>query len=92
MSFMSMCTEYYTGDQETWMLPVYFAFHPEQARQALQYRFDRMPTARINARTPVWPGAAPRAGLRYPVSSAITGIEQCVGSTEDHVQGDVSSR
>jgi trehalose/maltose hydrolase-like predicted phosphorylase len=79
-----------TGDQETWMLPVYLAFWPKQAEAALQYRVDRIPTARVNARTPVFPGAAQHRGLRFPVSSAITGIEQCVGSTEDHVQGDVS--
>lgn len=104
-----------TGDVETWQLPIWLALWPKLAKTALQYRVDRMPTALINARTPVWPEAAPRHGLKFPVSrhclrlaadgpllpvdepllldqveSAITGIEQCVGSMEDHVQGDIA--
>ena len=77
-------------DVETWQLPTWLVFFPQQARAALQYRVDRMHTARRNARTPVYPGAAPRAGLKYPTESAVTGVEQCVGNMEDHVQGDIA--
>jgi len=78
------------GDVETWQLPIWLALWPDQAKAALKYRVERMPTARLNARTPVWPEAAPRGGLKFPVESAITGIEQCIGSMEDHVQGDIA--
>jgi trehalose/maltose hydrolase-like predicted phosphorylase len=75
-------------DSETWMYPAMLATQPSLARAMLQYRVDRLKTARANARQTGFGGA------RYPWESALSGLEDtpscCLtGKLEVHVNADI---
>jgi len=38
-------------DQDIWMYPVLVLLYPDLARSCLQYRYERLPAARLQART-----------------------------------------
>ncbi|CAE8603635.1 unnamed protein product [Polarella glacialis] len=83
-------------DVETWQFPTWLAFWPRMARTCLRYRERLAAMAEANARLPLpyYPEGAqsPHEGLRFPWESAVAGIEQSPGESqdEDHVQGDIS--
>ena len=72
-------------DCETWMFPNMVALFPEQARALAQYRFDRLPAARVRATTHGYRGAM------WPWESALTGFGewQPNDDKEIHISGDV---
>lgn len=76
-------------DTETWMYPVLLLMRPEIARQALQYRFDRLPQARMKAYMHGFKGAM------FPWESGDVGQEETAPhnmypSTENHITADIA--
>eukprot|EP01104_Vermistella_antarctica_P001171 TRINITY_DN1122_c0_g2_i1.p1 TRINITY_DN1122_c0_g2~~TRINITY_DN1122_c0_g2_i1.p1 ORF type:complete len:762 (+),score=197.59 TRINITY_DN1122_c0_g2_i1:344-2287(+) len=76
-------------DQETWMYPTFLLLHQGLAKSMLQYRVDRMPTAKMNALD------NGNVGCKFPWESAYTGIEctgvgNIEGTYEIHINGDIS--
>ena len=61
-------------DQETWMWPPLLMWHPDLARSALRYRFNRRAAATELA------NHYGHVGLRFPWESALTGVEAETGS------------
>lgn len=57
-------------DMDLWMFPVYLVLHPEIAKSLLDYRFERLETAKRNAFSHGYKGAM------YPWESAGTGVEE----------------
>ena len=73
-------------DAETWMFPSLLVLRPELARSMLDYRYDRLPTAKQNAFANGYRGAL------FPWESAGSGGEDtplCCLSIEIHVNADV---
>ncbi len=77
----SLTGEGYRGhvfwDTEVLMLPFFVYTQPEAARSLLQYRYQRLPAARILAEESGCRGA------RFPWESADTGLEECPQWTDD---------
>ena len=76
-------------DTETWMYPVLLLMRPEIARQALRYRFDRLPQARMKAYMHGFKGAM------FPWESGDAGQEvvapnNMYPSTENHITADIA--
>jgi trehalose/maltose hydrolase-like predicted phosphorylase len=76
-------------DSETWMYPVLLVLRPQMARMMLQYRFDRLPQARLKAYMHGYKGAM------FPWESADSGQEEVAPhnmypSTENHITADIA--
>ena len=74
-------------DFETWMLPVLAVLHPDIARAAFQYRFDRVNASLENARLSGYDGAM------WAWESAVTGLwtapcRDC-DTAENHISADI---
>lgn len=93
----SLSSDGYNGhmfwDQETWMYPMFLMLHESSrdhyARTLLEYRYNRLDGARINANQTGYLNTA-----RYPWESASSGIEVCptaspTGSLEIHINIDI---
>ena len=74
-------------DCETWMFPNLVALYPQQARALAQYRFNRLPAARMRATTHGLRGAM------WPWESALTGFGEYESNDdhEIHISGDVAN-
>eukprot|EP00040_Diaphanoeca_grandis_P037209 m.241379 g.241379 ORF g.241379 m.241379 type:complete len:829 (-) comp33773_c2_seq1:1694-4180(-) len=86
-----LATNAYNGhtfwDVCTWMWPTWLLWHPEIAKAALQYRVNRLPQARENAKLHGFDGAM------FPWESAYSGteVDPAQGTTtEEHLQGDIA--
>ncbi len=71
-------------DTDIWMFPVYLMLHPEIARSLMDYRFERLESAKRNALSHGFKGAM------YPWESAGAGIEETpvwalTGPFEHHI-------
>jgi len=73
-------------DAEMWIYPVLLLLQPEMARSLLDYRLDRLPAARRQARRQGYPGAD------FPWESAATGEEVAPSefAQERHITADVA--
>ncbi|MCB0703843.1 MAG: glycoside hydrolase family 65 protein [Saprospiraceae bacterium] len=76
-------------DTEIWMYPPLLLLQPEMARSLLDYRFDRLEMAKLNARNHGY------AGAMYPWESDDTGQEATpvwalTGPFEHHISGDIA--
>lgn len=76
-------------DTELFMYPALLILHPELAKGLIEYRYDRLETAKINAQSYGYKGAM------YPWESALTGEEETPvwalsGTYEHHITGDVA--
>jgi len=74
-------------DAEQIIWPNLLMFHPNIAKDALQYRFHMQDAAEVNA------ARAGKAGLKFPWESAVSGYEVSPwgpAAREIHVSGDVS--
>lgn len=76
-------------DAELWMLPPLLYLHPEMATEMVNYRYDRLPSARRKA----W--AYGYEGAMFPWESDDLGEEACptyalTGPMEHHVTADVA--
>lgn len=78
-------------DCESFMFPPVLLTNPDAARAMLDYRFDRLPAARNNARINGY------RGVQFPWQSGLTGCEvapyytgACGGVTEQHINMDVA--
>ena len=92
-----LATDGYRGhsfwDEATWVLPNLMLFHPDiAAGGGLQYRFDRLAGARINARETL---GISGGGAAFPWESAVTGRDVCpaplFAHTEIHITADVAN-
>jgi len=87
---MGLSSDTYGGhifwDAEVWMYPVLLLLQPDMAREMLEYRLDRLPAARQNARDKGFPGAD------FPWESAATGQEAAPPefAQERHITADVA--
>lgn len=78
-------------DMEQFIWPNLLLLHPKMARAALQYRFERMESARQNSIA-----LTDTAGLKFPWESAVTGLASTTFVArqnevrEIHIDGDVS--
>ena len=87
----ALSTNAYNGnvfwDQSTWMYPPLLMFHPNLAKSCLQYRYNTINGAQINANYSDLNGT-----LRYPWQSAYKGMEVSPdpwGKYEIHVSADI---
>ncbi len=76
-------------DTEIWMYPGLLALQPAMARSIMQYRYDRLPAARMNAFMHGY------AGAMFPWESADDGSEDTpvwalTGPFQHHITGDVA--
>jgi trehalose/maltose hydrolase-like predicted phosphorylase len=76
-------------DTEIWMYPGILALQPGMARSIMQYRYDRLPAARMNAFAHGYRGAM------FPWESADDGSEDTpvwalTGPFQHHISGDIS--
>lgn len=76
-------------DTEIWMYPPLVALRPDMARSLMQYRYDRLPAARMNAFAHGYDGAM------FPWESADDGSEDTpvwalTGPFQHHITGDVA--
>ncbi|MFW9597457.1 MAG: glycoside hydrolase family 65 protein [Paludibacter sp.] len=76
-------------DAETWIFPVLLLLQPEMARNMLDYRYDRLHAARMNAYMHGYKGAM------FPWESADSGVEETpvwalAGPFEHHISACVS--
>ncbi|WP_368671728.1 glycoside hydrolase family 65 protein [Lewinella sp. W8] len=76
-------------DTEIWMYPGLLALQPGMARSIMQYRYDRLPAARMNAFAHGYRGAM------FPWESADDGSEDTpvwalTGPFQHHISGDVA--
>lgn len=78
-------------DVEQFIWPNLLLLHPQMAKAAMQYRYDRMGAARNNS-----VALTHTAGLKYPWESAFTGLAACPFFAQQnevreiHINGDVS--
>ncbi len=75
-------------DTELWMYPPLLMLHPEIARSLLEYRFERLDAARLNAFSHGF------AGAMFPWESAASGMEETpvwalTGPFEHHITSEV---
>lgn len=76
-------------DTEIWMYPGILALQPGMAKSIMQYRYDRLPAARMNA------FAHGYAGAMFPWESADDGSEDTpvwalTGPFQHHITGDIA--
>ncbi len=76
-------------DTELWMFPALLVLHPELAKGLVEYRFERLESARRNAFSHGYKGAM------FPWESAGTGVEETPvwalsGPFEHHITADVA--
>ena len=77
-------------DQATWMYPPLLMLHQGLGHSALQYRYDTIPGARMNANITGFDLNC----IRYPWKSAFSGVECCPpsspeGQRELHINADI---
>ena len=76
-------------DTEIWMFPVLLALQPEIAKNLIEYRYNRLDKAIVNAKNYGYKGAM------YPWESAASGEEETpvwalTGTYEHHITGDIA--
>ncbi len=76
-------------DADTWTFPALLMLKPQLAKSMIEYRFDRLPTARVNAFEHGFRGAM------FPWESADSGFEETpvwalAGTFEHHITGCVA--
>jgi trehalose/maltose hydrolase-like predicted phosphorylase len=77
-------------DTDVWMYPAMLVLHPEIAKSMVEYRFQRLESARKNAFSHGYKGAM------FPWESADTGVEETPvwalsGPFEHHISADVAN-